>query len=364
MRSGPRIVLLALALAACGATPHRDEGHEHARRDPEPREVDDEEPPPPPDVRDLAADATFADLVAIIARQDHLRASDSDAGCLLRTTGAGFRIEADLAVAVRPLPEVATDLDARLEHAPGPVRVLTRYGSYGESGQLGASALTTTAPPREPVATLLVQTDRGVYLRYTDHPASSAGPLPIATIATALAGSSTVFVTAEGGVALTDLRELLAALPAGLAGHVGLALLLSDDTRLPAVAATSTVEDVALCEGGLEPLPDDAPVGDLGTERLLAGLAPLRSAGEICVGTSTGTGARGGRVVVDVRIGAGGNVSAACIREDETGDATLRACLVHALRSLVFDDPGGVIDFELPLVLAPGLSHRQRALCE
>lgn len=354
-------VLLSAVLASCGAA-QRPEPEEHARHD-----ADDdghEEAPRATSPRDLGADATFADLVAVVARQDHLRDSDSDAGCILRTTGSGFRIDADLAVAVRPLPEVALDLDERLDHTPGPVRVLTRYGSYGESGQLGASALTTTMPPREPIAALLVLTDHGVYVRYTDRVASVSGPIAPAAAGAALTESMTVFVTSEGTVALGELRSLLAALPAGLEGHVGLALVLGDDTRLPEARAVETAEEVPLCADGLGPLADDAPLGDLSAERLLAGLAPLRSQGEICVGTSTGTGARGGRVVVDVRVASGGIVSDACVREDETSDPTLRACLVRALRALTFDDPGGALDFELPLVLAPGLSHRQRALCD
>ncbi len=352
--------LLVLVLGSCGGAQHTAT----SRSGTDARVTEPEVLAASSGPRDLARDATFADLVAIVARQDHLRDSDSDAGCILRTTETGFRIDADLAVAVRPLPEVATDLDARLEHTPGPVRVLTRYGSYGETGQLGASALTTTAPPRTPVATLLVLTDHGVYVRDTDHAALSTGAISLDSIGPAVAASTTIFVASEGGVPLAQLRALLGAFPPGLVGHVGLALLLAADTRLPDAPTLEAPEEVPLCTAGLPELDDAARLGDLSSERLVAGLAPLRSAGEICVGTSTGAGARGGRVVVDVRVGPRGVVSAACVREDETDDATLRACLVRALRELVFDDPGGVLDFELPLVLAPGRSHRQRALCE
>jgi hypothetical protein len=354
-----RLLLFSLCLAACGGTQAPPPEHH-----PRPHDEHEDDPPVATSPRDLAPDATFADLALIVARQDRLRDSDSDAGCILRTTTSGFRIDADLAVAVRPLPEVPEDLDELLAHTPGPVRVLTRYGSYGDTGQLGASALTTTMPPRDPVATLLVLTDRGVYLRHTDHPETSAGPLTIDAVRAAVSASTTVFVASEAGVALTTLRSLLAALPEGLDGHVGLALTLAEGTRLPDAPTLQPAEELALCEGGLPVLADDVVSGDLSSAQVLAGLAPLRSAGEICVGTSTGTGARGGRVVVDVRIAAGGNVSSACVREDDTDDATLRACLVHALETLTFDDPGGVIDFELPLVLAPGLSHRQRAICD
>ncbi len=356
-----RLALALLLLASCGGAQRAPErrARADASTDDEPEEEARAASP-----RELGADATFADLVAIVARQDHLRDSDSDAGCILRTTAHGFRLDADLAVAVRPLPEVATDLDDRLARMPGPVRVLTRYGSYGDGSALGASAMTTTMPPRDPVAVLLVLTDRGTYVRPTDHAATVAGPLALADVSAALAGASTIFVTSEGGVPLSELRSLLAALPGGIDGNVGLALVLGEGTRLPDAAALDAPEGAALCPEGLGELAEDVPLGDLAAERLMAGLAPLRAAGEICVGTSTGTGARGGRVVVDVRIAAGGIVSSACIREDETGDPTLRACLVRALETLRFDDPGGVLDFELPLALAPGLSHRQRALCE
>ena len=144
---------------------------------------------------------------------------------------------------------------------------------------------------------------------------------------------------------------------------IALAVLLSDDTRLPDAVMLAPSDAEPLC-AGLPDLAPDATLGDLPSDRVVQALTPLRAAGEICVGTNTGTGARGGHVVIDVRVASGGAVSDACVREDETGDATLRACLVRATRALTFDDPGGAFDFELPLVLAPGISHRQRALCD
>ena len=66
-----------------------------------------------------------------------------------------------------------------------------------------------------------------------------------------------------------------------------------------------------------------------------------------------------------MRIGASGEVGEACISEDPTNDGVLRACLARAARALAFTPPtGGTVDVDLPLVRAPGVAHRQRALCE
>lgn len=348
----------ALVLVACGATP--------PPRSTTPPPADDAAspiPPTPPGARHLSPRATFADLVRAVGEQDRLRDSDSDAGCLLRRRGDAFDVSADLAVAIRPLPPVEADLDARMEATPGPVRVLTRYGSYG-SAPVGATALTTTAPaPMEAIATLLVMTDRGVYVRSSGHAARTVAALvPTAALAEIDEGSA-VFVTAEAAVPVDDLARLLARLPRTLDGSIGLAALLPAETQLPAPAPAEASADVPTCEG-LPPLGEGDVEGTLPTDRIVAGLAPLRATAEICIGTSSGPGARGGRVVLDLRIGAGGGVVASCVREDPTGDAVLRACLLDATRSLGFDDPHGTLDVELPLVLTPGLAHRQRALCD
>jgi hypothetical protein len=66
-----------------------------------------------------------------------------------------------------------------------------------------------------------------------------------------------------------------------------------------------------------------------------------------------------------MRIDPSGHVSEACVSEDGTRDGVLRACLVAAARELAFPAPtGGSVDVALPLVIEPGATHRQVALCE
>lgn len=352
--------MCALWLSGCGGAPPAPVAHVR------PRDADAaaERVEVSAGARHLAPGATFADLARAIGEQDRLRDSDSDAGCLLRRRGDAFDVAADLAVAIRPLPPVDVDLDARMESLGGPIRVLTRYGSYGDA-PTGATALTTTAPaPEGAIATVLVMTDRGVYVRSSaGQPVQLGAYVPSAALA-AIDPAGAVFVTAEAGVPVAEVAALLGRLPPSFDGRMGLAVLLPPETALPPPTPAEPAVGPAICVDGLSPLGDEAPEGALSTDRILAGIAPLRSAAEICVGTSTSAGALGGRVLLDVRVGPGGRVSDVCVREDRTDDAALRACLVEATRNLGFDDPHGVIDVELPLVLTPGLAHRQRALCD
>ena len=346
-------------------------GGETAERDHEERDVatsGDEETPndrPAASARDLSAAATFADLASAARRQDDLRDQDSSAGCLLRR-GAGFRLEADLAVAIRPLPAPEADLDARMA-SDGPARVLTRYGAYGESDDLGLVALTTTAPPRgaveAAVGLVIVITDRGAYARRTDVPFGAVTPRPVdELIGTLPFGEvSTTLVTAEAGVPLTTVYDALRLLPSTLAGDVGLAVVLERGVVLPDRVVLEE-DEAPLCEALSE---TDAATSDaLSATDLRAGIARLSGPVAICVGTTPGPGARGGRMELMARIIDGGTVGEACIRADDTADAHLRACVLRAARALVFTDPDGVVDFAVPLVLEPGTIHRQRATCD
>jgi hypothetical protein len=164
-------------------------------------------------------------------------------------------------------------------------------------------------------------------------------------------------------VPLTALADLLDRIPASHAGRVTLAVALEEGTRLPATPAVSGGETAELCPEGLPELAEDAPFGDLAPDRIRSALDPLRRGAELCVGTSSGPGAAGGRVVMAVRIDPQGRVEAACAMEDSTGDAALRACLARAARELAFDPPGGYVDFTLPLALEPGITQRQVPVC-
>jgi hypothetical protein len=173
-----------------------------------------------------------------------------------------------------------------------------------------------------------------------------------------------VAVTAEEGVPVSELASLLERLPASLAGRIALASPLAEGTRLPdAPVAAPESAHAELCPEGLAELEEEAALGDLAPEVILRGLGPLRQGAELCVGASTGAGAAGGRLALAVRIEPDGRVRSACVMEDSTGDAALRACIVGAARELAFEPPGGYLDFALPLVLEPGRAHRQAPIC-
>lgn len=355
-----RLALCSLLLVGCGGAQHPRADHDDAGAS-----TTHADPPPLPSDRALAADATFGDLVLAAVHQDDRRASDSDAGCLVRRTASGFVLEADLSVAVRGLPAAATDLAARAEASGGRARVLTRLGGYGGASRFVAVALTTIAGSATRTGALLVQTRGGVFVLRTDE-AGDARAVDVATAIARLASMDvgSVFVTADADTPLSDLVALLAALPSSLDGRIALAAVLPEDAVAPADDASTSAPVAALCEG-LPTLPDDALVGDLDASTLRASLSSLVPAAQACVATSAS--GLGGLVRVAFRVGQDGHVSEACVVADATGDPTLRACLVDALEALTFPAPvGGTVDVELPLrlELERDAAHHQRAVCE
>jgi hypothetical protein len=364
-------LLVAVALVACGGAPERDEAAERAEGATSGRERP-VEAAPPDDPRRLGAEGTFGDLLRAARTLDDRRDQGSDAGCLLRRPGAGtgWRLEADLAVAVRPLRDAPDDLDERLVADGAPVDVLTRWGALGPGEPIHPTfaAVTTTLPPQRPAAQVWAVTDRGVYVRSTEVPVDRTTPMTPEEAARALGAvgaRGSLFVSAEAGVPLSRLAEVLGRVPGAFAGRVGLAVALEPGTRLPEPPAPETARGAALCPDGLPPLPDDAAVGALAPEAIVARLGPLRQGAAICVGTTGGPGAAGGRVTLALRIGPDGTVEEACAVRDEADDPALRACLAEAARSTAFaaPDPSGYVDVQLPLVLAPVESQRQRPLC-
>lgn len=359
-----RIPILAIPiLVACGAAPAPAP---HPVRDREARGDDHAAARAARSDRDLDREATFADLVTAARRQDDRRDQDAAAACLVRASASGYRLEADLAVAVRPLPAPPAELDARMEAERGPIRVLTRFGTYGaEHAQSGLVAINTTLPPSRGVALAFVLTDRGLYARRSDAPGGERDASRPEWILARVPWTEIdlLAITAEAAVPIASLVELLAAIPTSMAGRVTLAVVLEEGTRLPEPAAIDPGEGAELCPQGLPELAESDPLGDLPADRIRDALGPLRTGAELCVGTSTGPGASGGRVSMAVRIGPEGRVSDACVIEDTSGDPQLRACLARAARELSFDPPGGYLDFTLPLALEPGRAQRQAPLC-
>jgi hypothetical protein len=324
-----------------------------------------EEPTRPADTRTLGADASFATLLDTARRLDDRRDQESSAGCLLR--GPEWRLEADLAVAVRPLPAAPADLDAIFDGEPGPVNVLTRWAAHGpnDPAQPTLVAVTTALPARDRPIVVWAITSRGVYVRSSAAPSARVEPVPVRAL-TPPEGAGALYVTAEADTPLSRVAEVLDAVPASLHGLVGLAVALAPGTRLPSSAAEASVDPrEGLCPDGLPPLPADTPEGDLRADVLMQSLGPLRQAVGTCVSAARNLDPAGGRLVLALRIGAEGRVTEACASRDEADDAALRQCVLRAARAILFPppDPAGAVDVALPLVVAPEASQRQAPLC-
>jgi hypothetical protein len=320
------------------------------------------------DPRNLPAHPTFADLVDAVRKLDDASLTRSEAGCLLRGSRQ-LRLEADLSVGVRPLPAAPAELAGTLDQAAGPATVLSTWGvSAGEALKLSLVAFTTTttqALQRPQVALLL--THKGVYLRGADA-ISRAHPeaMPLATAVSWLAQPgaqepATIYVSAEAAVPLTQVRELLQALPARY--EVALAVALPKDTRLPELGAHAS--DL-LCPQGLSELAPDAPEGDLPASVLQAALSPLREAALECAQSTAGRASLGGRLVLDLRVGPDGKPVEICVEHDEIAELALRRCLVESARNLQLPQPkpAGYVDLSLPLRLQLQGPTAQRSLCE
>lgn len=322
--------------------------------------------------RTLGITATYAHLVDLVRRLDEQGASASESSCILRggAGGGASRLEAELAAAIHPIPRPPADFAPRLTTAGGGVTALTRWGARGE-GELAVVALTATPPTGEgPVVVVFVGRD-GVWLRRTDGGLEPTlrGPFPLARlgdqVAAASVGASSVMVTLEAPLPIGRLRTVLEGLPAS-APPVSLGLLLSADTRLPRTTPPSQSESGMCSHDPLPELGANDTVGELTVSELRAAFGPLAESGRRCLAVASGTGARGGRLAVRFRIGSAGRVVSECALQDGIGDATLRACILHAVHGLTFPRPrgGDHVEVSVPVVLRPDDALRQAPLCD
>lgn len=321
--------------------------------------------------RELVHEATFADVVSAARQLDGADASDSSAGCLLRAPSpadSGWTLTADVAVAVRPLPDAPAKLGERAAAERGPVAVLSRWGERGPRTARLALVTFTSAPPMGGGEVLvLVAGEAGVYVRSTASPAPSpavALPWPSPDLSSPIHGrpdASALVITADAGLPLTRLARLLRALPADTP-PVSLAVALAPGTELPA-PVVGRASDAPLCPDGLPDAAPNATAGNLAPEQAAAVLHPLASQADQCI-ASFPEAAGGGRLQVWLRVGPGGKVSNACIARDSIGSVLLRRCILDQLEALRFPDPGGTVDLSFPLTVqaAPGI--RQKGLCE
>ena len=352
-----RSIWLSALILACGgastATPPPESGGEtavpDARTEPTPTPA-----PAPPRTRDLGAGATFADLVETARALDGQGDGDSDAGCLLRGAGS-WRLEADLAVPLRPLPAPVASLAQALRRHSGPVRVLSRWGQRG-GGRRAVAVFTMT--PRTPGQSALVFVGaEGLVLRSTDG-ALEATVTP-AELGERLVDYAEVVIPADAGTPLDRLASVAAALPAETT--VAFGVLLPEDTRLPEPLVPAEASEAGLCPGGLPPT--DEAEGRFDAASAAGALADLRGRLARCNEYRSGVGEAAGVLAVGFRIGPGGEVTQACATADAIGDPALRACALQAVQETRFADPGGVVDLALPLGFEADATARQQVLC-
>jgi hypothetical protein len=369
MRAPPSAILALVALsaaAACGGAEPARPPAAHPVAAPEPAPG----PAPAPATAELGAQASFGDLVRTADARLSAGALDARGECLLRAQAQGYAFDAELMPALHRFAEPLADLDAALQRARGPLRVLTAWGQVGAiEPEIGLASFTALSPQslRAPAVALLVG-EAGVYVRYGDGPAGDAdGPLAIAEVTPHLlaqprAAAAVLYVAAEDATPLARLAELLRALPHGRS--IALAQLLPPGTRLPALGAGAPPQ--RSCPDGLPEPAAGSAEGELDPAAIVQALAPLREGARACLHDATGSARAGGRLVLALRIGPDGAVQDACLLEDAIGDAAIGACVLQSARStrMPQPNPAGFVDVHLPLSLTPQAAPAVRPFCE
>lgn len=340
-----------------------------------------EKPPMEPDEqaaqdpRILTDKTNFGNLVDVVNLLDQHTAHHSETNCFLRkldTEKPSWRIEADLAVAVRPLPKALNDLSAKLQEEPKPIHVMTRWGRIGEHTDgfvLVAFTTTTPASAKLPAVALFV-TAAGVYVRQSEAVLEiQAEPLKLSDIGPFLAKATAqkefiLFITADEALPLGQLHELLFMLPYPKP-EVALATVLGPDTRLPQPPKVDDESKKHWCPSGLPELPESEGEGNLPPTEIKASLGPLLEGSQKCLASAVGPSASGGQVLIAFRIGKSGKVESQCLVQDEIKDAALASCLLEAAGDLTFTppSPSGFVDVHLPLRLTPMGIDQQRPIC-
>ena len=311
--------------------------------------------------REIRPSAVFEDVVATARLLDDRGEATSERGCLVSHTAEGFLLEADLAVAVRPLSAPWNDADASLESDPRPVEVLTRWGRSGVTDPALRLVAWTATNPWPHDAAVFVLTDRGVYSRFEHAAASSSAPRSVTDACAALDAPTRplrAYVSAEAGVRWNALVPFLTCLDAHHV-NVVLATFLPPSTRLPENPPAPRTP--ALCS---EMSTRGEPDGVLTRDAILTGIAPLRAAAGACLGAATGASS-GGSLVMRILVTPEGHVGDVCPVRDEIRDAGVVQCVLDLARGLTFDppEPHGVVTFEIPLRWVGTRTLDQHALC-
>jgi hypothetical protein len=284
----------------------------------------------------------------------------SEKSCLLVETHDGLALGVPLVSAVNPRPGPPTDLGRRLTRESHGVTLFTLYGQFGDGG-VPLAAITRHAPPLGPFVAIYL-TSAGAHIAAPGR--DTAGPLPDDELDVVLSrigvdSSYLVAVVPADETAPMVLAAVLRTIDARGAEPT-LALPLPEGTRHR--RHESEPDHTGMCGSS----DTSAPRGELSMPAIRAGIAGLGADVRACRAQSSGyEAARGGILGLFVRVGADGRVAIACVDEDTIGDAALRACVLGAARSLVFEapDPSGFVDLRLPLRVERDVSERTRGLC-
>jgi hypothetical protein len=359
---------VASTLVACNATnqpaPQHPE-HQHSLA-----------PPPtaagapqlaPPDPRALPERATFGELVQVAQAVDSAGEAHSTSGCMLRISKPA-RLEADLAVAARPLPPAPEQCEAAVADSVGAIPVISAWGNRpGESDDGVLVAFTTTTPKavKNPAIGMFITTD-GVLLRAADPgiraKPESMTPDQAGVLLSSVEGPATVYATADRDLPLTQLLEAVELVPSRF--EVALAVALPKGTKLPALTPPAD-RGGDLCPDGLPPPAASDREGELSGAAAQSSIGPLREHALACALNTGGRALLGGRLVLALRIATNGRAREACFVKDEIGEPLLRRCLVSAARDLTFPapNPAGFADLQVPLQLELEGPAAQRPRC-
>ncbi|MFT5359439.1 MAG: hypothetical protein ACI9KE_006682, partial [Polyangiales bacterium] len=102
--------------------------------------------------------------------------------------------------------------------------------------------------------------------------------------------------------------------------------------------------------------------GDMDANAAREALSGLSSA-SACLTNAGPESASGGRLGLEIIVGASGAVERACATSDEIEDSGVRTCVLDHVRALRFPASSGEVTLRLPLSLVPDRSEAPRALC-
>jgi hypothetical protein len=321
--------------------------------------------------RALRADSTFGDIARVARELDQAGAGSSNASCLLRTSSSPS-LEADLMLAISPLPNPWNDF-TRFNEAHGAIRVLTRWGQAGPEIYDAAIAAFTATPPvaLDAAAAVVFLADDRAYVRLSSGAVSDAhkrsvalGTLTQAVRAVAPSNLAVVYLTATASTSLAHIHAALEQLGA-LEISVAFAVPLAPDTHLPARLVDASSEPAGdLCTNGID-VEESAPEGDLppsGIQSVLRSAQPSLTA---CFTDNAREAAGGARYAVQLLVDARGHVERACVRQENVRDRALRSCVLNAVRALVFQapQPSGSVLLELPFAFQATAASMSAPLC-